>query len=490
MVIYPWGEGELVGVNASPRQWQIDSLLDIGERLRAGYAPAAAMMPVLKAIASGHGIGKTSFLSWLAWWGLSTMVDARVMITANTEAQLRTRTWPEVCKWARLALNAPMFKVQGLGIQSRVAGHASNWRADAVTWSENNLVAFQGLHNAGRRIVLLFEEASGIADAVWETSEGALTDAGTEIIWVAVGNPTEPTGRLAECFGRQKYRWHGRQIDSRTVPGTNLALFAEWVKLYGEDHDFVRVRVRGMFPRSGSMQFISSEAVEAARVREPVPLITDPLILGVDVARFGDDQSVIFARKGRDARSIPPIKMRGVDTMQLAGRVAECVREWHANAVFVDGGGVGGGVVDRLRQLGVEVIEVQFGAKADRVSVDEARPSYANKRAEMWGNMREWLGGGAIPDDPEVQADLVGPQYAFVVVDGRDAIALERKRDMKLRGLASPDCGDALALTFAYPVMPIEARLAGRLGFLEAGGVVNSDYDPYAVMGTKPPGMI
>jgi hypothetical protein len=162
--------------------------------------------------------------------------------------------------------------------------------------------------------------------------------------------------------------------------------------------------------------------------------------------------------------------------------VAECVREWHANAVFVDGGGVGGGVVDRLRQLGVDVIEVQFGAKADRVSMTEERPAYVNKRSEMWGNMREWLAGGSIPDDPEIRADLVGPQYTFVVADGRDAIALERKRDMKLRALASPDLGDALACTFAYPVMPREPADAGRLGYLPPSPAALNDYDPYAAM--------
>ena len=480
-VCYPWGEpGELAGLDG-PREWQAEALTDIGNRLAAGYAPGHAMMPVLKAIASGHGPGKSTLLAWLVWWGLSTMVDARVMVTANTEQQLRTRTWPEVVKWTRLALNRGMFKVAGLAIESRAAGHEKNWRADAVTWSEHNLVAFQGLHNAGRRILVLFEEASGIADPVWDTTEGSLTDQNTEIMWVAIGNPNEPTGRFAECFGRQKHRWFGRQIDSRTVKGTNLELFAEWVRMYGEDSDFVRVRVRGLFPRSGSMQFIGSELVEAACKREPAPLLTDPLILGVDVARFGDDQSVIWARKGRDARSIPPVKLRGVDTMQLAGRVAECAQEWHANAVFVDGGGVGGGVVDRLRQLGVEVIEVQFGARADRVSVSETRPAYANKRAEMWGNMREWLAGGAIPDDPEIRADLTGPQYSFIVADGRDAIALERKRDIKLRGLASPDAADALCLTFAYPVMPREPAEAGRLGYIPQPAD-RGEYDPYAAM--------
>ena len=480
-VAYPWGEAGDLQSEAGPRDWQADVLADIGTRLARGYEPGQAMMPVLKAVSSGHGIGKSAVLSWLIWWSLSTMVDARTLITANTKAQLETRTWPEVVKWAGLAINRDMFRVLGHTIHSVVPGHERNWRCDAVTWSITNLVAFQGLHNVGRRLVLLFDEASGIADKVWETSEGSLTDANTEIVWLALGNPTEPTGRFAECFGREKHRWYGRQIDARTVPGTNKALFAEWLSLYGEDHDFFRVRVRGMFPRSGSMQFIPSELVHDACSREVAAILTDPLVIGVDVARYGGDQSVIWARKGRDARTIPPIRMRGVDTMQLAGRVADCAREWNANAVFVDGGGVGGGVVDRLRQLGVDVVEVQFGAKADRLSFSEERPAYANKRAEMWGNLRDWLAGGAIPDDPEVRANLTGTQYTYVISNGRDAILLESKRDMKVRGLASPDDVDALALTFAYPVAARPLSEAGRPGYAPDRGM-RGDYDPFESM--------
>jgi hypothetical protein len=279
------------------------------------------------------------------------------------------------------------------------------------------------------------------------------------------------------CFGREKARWNGIHVDARSVPGTNHALFAQWVQDYGEDSDFVRVRVRGMFPRSGTMQFIGADLVEQACKREAYAALTDALVLGVDVARFGDDQSVILVRKGRDARAHEPIKLRGVDTMTLAGRVAEEYQRLRADAVFVDGGGVGGGVVDRLRQLNVPVIEVQFGGAADRVAMGDEHPAYANKRAEMWGNMREWLKGGAIPDDPEYRADLTGPEYGFVIKDGRDAIQLERKQDMKRRGLASPDIADALALTFAYPVMA--SAYAGGLGTGRLGARSGAEYDPF-----------
>lgn len=473
LAVYPWGEGELAK-HTGPRKWQREVLEDIGQRLKAGL-DAKQLMPILKAIASGHGIGKSALVGWLIHWALSTYPDTKVLLTANTEQQLRTKTWPEVSKWFRLAINAHWFRVQGTSIVTVDAKHEKTWRCDYVTWSENNLAAFAGLHNQGRRILIVFDEASGIHDKVWETTEGALTDEDTEIIWFVPGNPTEPKGRFFECFHRERQRWHGAQIDSRTVEGTNKALFDQWVVLYGEDSDFVRVRVAGKFPRTGSMQFIPSEDIQGAAEREAAASLHDPFILGVDVARFGDDQSVICFRKGRDARTHAPIRLRQVDTMTLAARVAEEYDRYKADAVFVDGGGVGAGVVDRLRQLAVPVFEVQFGAKADRITHDDTRPGYANKRAEMWGNMREWLKGGAIPDDPELRQDLSGPQYSFVVREGRDVIMLERKEDMKERGLASPDWGDALALTFAYPVM--QKQDAGRLG---AQSGVQVDYDPFA----------
>ena len=464
------------------REWQAEALEDIGARLRTGLEPGAALHPVLKAVASGHGIGKSALVSWLIWWALSTCPHCKVVLTANTQDQLRTKTWPEVAKWARAAVNRHWFDVQGQTIVSADPAAAKTWRCDAVTWSENNLAAFAGLHNSGRRLLIVFDEASGIHDKVWEVAEGALTDEDTEIVWFAGGNPTEPTGRFAECFGKQRHRWAGLQIDSRTVPGTNKALFEEWTRLYGEDSDFVRVRVRGVFPRAGSMQFIPLDLAEAAAIRQASSMRTDPLIMGVDVARFGDDASVIAFRKGRDARLLPWIKLRGVDTMALAGRVAEEHAQHRVDAVFVDGGGVGGGVVDRLRQLGVPVIEVQFGGAADRVSLAEEPVASANKRAEMWANMRTWLAHGAMPDDAELRADLTGPQYSFVIREGRDAILLEPKEAMKRRGLASPDGADALALTFAYPVASrADAGLPDAAAFRPAGGVQN-DYDPFAAL--------
>ena len=231
---------------------------------------------------------------------------------------------------------------------------------------------------------------------------------------------------------------------------TNKAQIASWVKDYGEDSDFVRVRVRGVFPRAGTLQFIDSERIADAIARALEPDPTAPLVMGVDIARQGADHSVIRFRRGLDARGIPAVKFRIPDLMQVASRVMEQVNAHNPDAVFVDGTGIGWGVVDRLSQLGCpNLTGVDFGGRADRTDGSDAAVRYANKRAEMWGFMKEWCKSGCLPDDRELAADLGAVDYGY---DGSDAILLERKDDMRKRGLASPDDGDALALTFAYPV--------------------------------------
>lgn len=453
---YPWGEGVLANVTG-PRQWQRDVLGDIGEHLSN---PETRCKPLRIAVASGHGIGKSAEIAMILNWAMSTCPDTRAVVTANTDGQLRTKTWPEVSKWARLALNADWWAVPATAMYEK--NHEKSWRADATPWSENNTEAFAGLHNEGKRIVLIFDEASKIADKVWEVAEGALTDANTEIIWLAFGNPTQNTGRFRECFGKYRHLWKTRQIDSRTVEGTNKEYLDEMVATYGEDSDIVKVRVRGQFPSQSVSQFIATDLVQDAQLRR-LQMIDPgaPLVMGVDIARFGDDQSVIRFRQGRDGRIVPPIKWRGMDTVFSAGKVAEAIIKYKPEAVFIDGGGVGGGVVDILKSQNFRVTEVNFGGASSDLK------QYANKRASMWGDMRDWLATGVIDKDPELETDLIGPFYFF---DKDSRLLLEKKEDMKKRGLASPDNGDALALTFAGPVQRTDMRTArprpaGRAGY-------------------------
>lgn len=452
---FPWDEdGPLAGRRIE--DWQREELEGIGVALKAGASVSDAVQKAIRrSIASGHGIGKSAFVSWVILWAAATLEDTRGVVTANTEAQLKGKTWAELAKWHRLCLCGHWFDCTATALIAKLPGHEKTWRVDMVPWSERNTEAFAGLHNMGRRVLLIFDEASAIPDSIWDVSEGALTDDNTEILWIVCGNPTRNTGRFRECFGRLRHRWKNRQVDSRTVSITNKAQIQEWVDDYGEDSDFVRIRVRGVFPRAGACQLIGADIVEAAfdKSLKPATYNFAPKVLGVDVARFGDDQSTMALRQGLACLKLK--KFRGLDLMTFAGLVAQFVQQEEPEIVFIDQGGVGAGVVDRLRQLGIRnVVGVDFGGTPLN------RELYVNKRTEMWCLMRDWLGeGSAIPPDEELRSDLTSPEYGFTGDKGQ--IVLEKKSDMKKRGLASPDCGDALALTFAAPVRPGRSRQSG-----------------------------
>ena len=454
--IYPWAEGELED-SKGPRQWQSNLLKSVAEHLGN---PATQYTPFQASIASGHGIGKSAFVGMFTHWAMSTCEDCRVVITANSDPQLRTKTWPEVSKWFRLGLNSKWFLVNAETITIKNEQHAGIWRTDRLTWSTNNPQAFAGLHNKGKRIVVIFDEASEIDDVIWEVTQGALTDENTEIIWLVFGNPTQNTGRFCECFGKYRHRWKNFQIDSRTVEGTNKVEIDKWIKDYGEDSDFVRVRVRGEFPRAGSNQFIPSDLVVSARLNIAEGFQALPKILSIDVARFGDDQTVIGLRQGRHFRILS--KYRGMDTVQTTRYAIDFIEKENPDAIVVDGDGLGAGVVDNLKHRGYEdkLFEFHGGETAKDPEM------YYNRRAEVWGLTRDWLKEGAeIPNEPEMETDLTGPQYGF---SAKQQLQLEKKEDMKKRGLASPDFGDCLAMTFSVQLAQsrserIEERVQHRV---------------------------
>lgn len=467
---FPWGEVGSSLENRQLEEWQTGLLKSVGHKI------ISIEEAIREATVSGNGVGKSAIVSILILWAMSTFEDTRGVVTANTETQLKTKTWAELGKWFAMFIAKDLFRLTATALFSRDPDRERTWRIDMVPWSEHNIVAFQGLHNEGKRLLIIFDEASAIPDGIHEAADGCMTDAGTQRIWLMFGNPNSPTGRFREAFsgGRFSSRWSTRAVDSRTVSFTDKKESQNWIDDYGEDSDFVRIRVRGIFPRAGTIQFIGADIVREAGLRDVGTHVFDALCIGVDVARFGDDESVIYFRKGRDGRSIPPIRMRGADTMTLAGKVAEVYLTERADAVFVDGGGVGGGVVDRLRQLRVPVIEVQFGAKSDNnFGIAETGIGYANKRAEIWGATKEWLKTGAIPLIPDLESGLTGPEYGFKDIGGTSCILLESKESMKKRGLSSPDMADGLALTFAYPVVPRQ---------IDAGNgdtLVQSEYDPF-----------
>jgi hypothetical protein len=483
MDVFPWGqEGTSLHGQDGPDKWQIQVLVTISQCLSWDEALQIA-------ISSGHGVGKSALVSWVILWGISTRVGTKGVVTANTDNQLRTKTWVELGKWFQLApILHGLFQMEGVSIHARDERWAQQWRFDRITWSEKSTEAFAGMHNKDKRIIVIFDEASSIPDVIWEVTEGMKTDSNTEIFWLVCGNPTRSIGRFKECFFRHRADWRTMKIDGRTAKMTNKSLYDKWVKTYGEDSDFVRVRVRGEFPRVGSLQFIPDEIVRAATIREPIATIYDPLIMGVDVARFGDNNSVIAFRRGRDARTIPWVEFSGVDTNTLSLKVIELYQKYQPDGVFVDAGGVGGGVADRLRYSRLPVKDVIFGATADgsNHNTEEGMVVYANKRTQMWGAMRDWLGnapnhlgemlpGGAIPNNTQLSDELTSIQYGYTLLYGKDAIILEKKEDMRRRGVASPDAADALACTFAFPILKSD-----HTDRLKNKPTHQTDYNPFA----------
>lgn len=460
---FPWGEeGTELHDSPGPRVWQGDAFDEIGDHLQN---PATRHQPLLICRASGHGIGKSAFISMLVKWGMDTCEDCKVVVTANTENQLRTKTWPEIAKWQRLSITNDWFNCTATAIYANDPAHAKSWRADAVPWSENNTEAFAGLHNKGKRIILIFDEASNIADLVWEVAEGALTDEGTEIIWVAFGNPTRNMGRFRECFRKYRHRWKGKQIDSRTVEGTNKEQIAKWEQDNGEDSDFFKVRVRGIFPDASETQFIPTGLTDEAlaRVVTERDVAHAPTIIGVDPAYSGADDAVIYMRKGLHAKLL----WRGsktTDDLIMAKRIADYEDEYQADAVNIDFG-YGTGIHSIGTGWGRSWTLVPFGGAS-------SDPQMLNKRGEMYNSAKTWLKLGGALDERETAEDLSAAEYK-VRVDGK--IVLEPKEQVKERLGRSPGCGDSFVLTFAYPVTKKQHAMPGE----KRGGAI-VDYDPYA----------
>jgi len=431
---FMWGEGELAN-ETGPDDWQIDVLHKIGVRVQT------LDEAVKVAVSSGHGIGKTALIAWIIIWFISTRAHANIVVTANTKTQLETKTWRELAKWHKLSLNKHWFNWTATKFYH--IDHPETWFAANIPWSKDRSEAFAGTH--GQHVMVMYDEASNIDDVIWEVTEGAMTTPGA--IWLAFGNPTRNTGRFKECFGKFSHRWLTYQVDSRLAKKTNKAQLQQWIEDYGIDSDFVRVRVKGQFPRQAVEQFIPVHVVDEAinrnyRVRHDI-WDWAPIVIGVDVARFGDDKSIIYVRQGFQTHHVS--KYTETNTMSLAGYVAEHINSYKPKSVFVDVVGVGAGVVDRLRHLGhLNIFEVNAGETPINIS------NYANKRAEMYADMKKWLvDGGSIQNDQELKDQLIAIEYSF---DNKSKLFIEKKKDMKARGLPSPDVADALALTFAMPM--------------------------------------
>lgn len=464
LFVFPWGKkGTQLENFSGPRSWQREELLSIKSHIAENKKRIINKeLPLVyrSATSSGRGPGKSALVAWLNLWMMSTRLGATCINTANTEQQLKSRTWAELGKWHTLSINSHWFEKSALSLKpaqwfekalkDQLKIDTGYYYSQAQLWSEENPDAFAGVHNH-HGILVIFDEASGIPSPIWKVTEGFFTDPVPDRFHFVFSNPRRNTGEFFECFHRHRIYWRRRNLDSRTVEGTDHGVLQGIVDKYGEDSDEARIEVKGEFPRQGDRQFISREVIEGAleRVIDP-PDPWAPLIMGVDPARFGDDSTVIRFRQGRNAKVIPPVKLKGADNMQVANQCAHLINTYNPDAVCIDAGN-GTGIIDRLKEMGFKVHEVWFGSSSPE-------PEYANFRTYMWAQMREWLKGGMIDNDSDLVDDLSSPEYKFM--GAGDRLMLESKEQLKQRGFSSPDNGDALACTFAVKVARRDLRTA------------------------------
>lgn len=390
-------------------------------------------------VRAGHGVGKSVLLSILALWWIFTHYDSKCVITANSQDQLRDVMWPELKKWAG---KLPDSLYEQLKIEQEViAMRAAPEMAFIVrrTASRHNPEALQGFHATS--MLFLFDEASGIEDIVFEVAQGSLSTEGASSIMV--GNPTRPDGFFYETHHRLRHRWRCWAVSSESVPRARGHI-QDVIDAYGADSNKYRVRVLGEFPTSADDVVIPLEWVEAAIDRDVEQLSFFP-VWGVDVGRFGDDSSALAKRQAN--RLLQPItEWKGLDTMQLTGRIhheyVNTHEDFRPKEILVDVIGIGAGVVDRCRELGLPVRGVNVAESPSSIE------KCMRLRDELWWMAREWFQerACAIPNDQKLISELTAPTYDF---HSNGKIVVESKKDMKERSIKSPNCADAFNLTFA-----------------------------------------
>jgi len=411
----------------TPDDWQVRALRMLAEGGRVS-------------IRACHGPGKSALDAWAAFWFLSCFFPARVPCTAPTAHQLEDILWAELAKWhQRMAdWQKGLFRLTSERLQW--AGAPDESFGVARTARKEKPEALQGFH--AENLLFILDEASGIEDVIFEVAEGALSSENARVLMTA--NPTRTSGYFFDSHHRMRHRWDTMRVSHEDSPRVSGQYVEDMAHKYGVESNVYRVRVLGEFPLEDDDSVISLDLCESAIVRDIGEDMGAATVWGLDVARFGDDASALVKRRGPvvlEAKS-----WRGKDLMQTAGLVfdeytsAKDTRK--PDRVYVDSIGLGSGVVDRLKELGVPVRGINV---AESPAV---KARFMRLRDELWFSAREWLETRAVKmvDVEELVGQLTGPKYAMT---SSGKIKVEGKDEMKARGVQSPDLADAFCLTFA-----------------------------------------
>lgn len=428
---------------ATPEPWQANVLKVMG-REHKEVDPKSLMEARRLAIRAGHGVGKTTLVAWVILWFLSTRPFSKVPVIANSEKQLRDTIWAELAIWKERMPNGAAYELTSEMLY--LVGKREMCFAVARTATKYNTEALQGFH--AENLMFVIEEASGIPDKLFEVGSGALSTPGAIVLMT--GNPTRLSGYFYDTFHTSREGWHLVRVSSEDVPRARGHI-QDIISRYGKDSNAYRVRVLGEFPLSEDEQVIALEHLEAATTRKAAAIDVAP-IWGLDVARFGSDRTALCKRRGNTI--LEPVKVwQGKDTMQTAGMVKieydDTPPGLRPQYIMVDVIGIGAGVVDRLREMGLPALGVNVSESP------AVKDRFHRLRDELWWRAREWFEKRdcVIPADQTLISDLAAPQYGFT---SSGKLIVESKDDMKKRHVRSPDAGDAFCLTLAGADVRVE----------------------------------
>jgi len=416
------------GMKPSSQQAQVLKSLDSGNRFIS--------------IKSGHGVGKSSLLAWVITWFLSTYAGSRIGCTAPTQHQLFDILWAELKKWYSKITN-PLIKSMLVLTATRFycVSDPENWYAVART--SGTPEGLQGLH--ADHFLFIVDEASGVEECMFEVIEGALSTQGA--LCIMTGNPTQVSGTFYNSFHKDSKHWEKFTFSCADSENVDQSYVDRMKSKYGEDSDIYRVRVLGEFPKAASNTLIPLSYVETAFNNDFSRNEKASLVLGIDVARFGDDYTEMVVRQDKHILDWETFSKQS--TMETVGRAMMFINKYKDKEIYIyiDDTGVGGGVTDRLLELteempNVTVLGVNNGSRA----MDADR--FKNRGAELWVLMKDKIRAMCIKRDDDLQGQLVSRKYE---IESSGKIKLESKKIMKERGLPSPDKADALSLAMIDP---------------------------------------